>query len=98
MLAVYQLTREDARPVDDGGPGGAVHHLQRQPQHQLHHQVEHQVPPAAGCQVTWNVVSCCVMLLCHVTCHDTWSGPGSMTGTSIAPSSCVGSRPAHCPA
>ena len=61
MLAVYQLTREDARPVDDGGPGGAVHHLQRQPQHQLHHQVEHQVPPAAGCQV----VSCYYVML-HV--------------------------------
>ena len=92
MLDVYEVTGEDPRPVDDGGPGGAVYHLQRQPQHQLHHQVKHQVPPAAQGQV--GVL--CVML--HVMCHDTWSGPGSMTGTSIAPSSCVGSRPAHCPA
>ena len=54
---VYEVTGEDPRPVDDGGPGGAVYHLQRQPQHQLHHQVKHQVPPAAEGQGTWHVVS-----------------------------------------
>ena len=54
---MYEVTGEDPRPVDDGGPGGAVYHLQRQPQHQLHHQVKHQVPPAAEGQVTWHVVS-----------------------------------------
>ena len=41
-----QTARQDAGHVDGQHAARAVHHLQRQADHQLHQQVEDQVPPA----------------------------------------------------
>ena len=41
-----QRAGEHSRGVDEAESGGAVHHLQGQPEHQLQQQVECQVPPA----------------------------------------------------